>query len=42
MIKKFKNKKTGKIVTLDSTKDEHLIKTLEEDPDYIELELVIL
>ena len=42
MTRKFKNKKTGKILDLHEKKDKHLIKTLEEDPDFIELELVKL
>lgn len=33
----FKNKRTGKRVKLDESKDKHLIKTLERSPDYKEL-----
>ncbi len=32
----------GKIITLDSLNDKHLIKTLEEDPNFVELEFVII
>ena len=39
-MKKFKNKKTGKVITCDEKSDIHLIKDLEKNPNYKELIII--